>query len=94
MKEFWKKNEPKIPAVLSRFFSVKTTCSLLSFLKYLETRGSSILIIFSWKVGIGGILKVHFTNVLHFALDFQNLANWNIEVVKAKENQPRLINDG
>jgi hypothetical protein len=34
MKEFLKtKNEPKIPAVLSRFFSVKTAGSLLSLLK-------------------------------------------------------------
>jgi hypothetical protein len=48
MKEFLKtKNEPKIPAVLSRFFSVKTAGSLLSLLKYLETWGSYILINFS-----------------------------------------------
>ncbi len=31
------------------------------------------------------VFVVHFTSVLHFALGFQNLANWNIEVAKAKE---------
>jgi hypothetical protein len=96
MKEFIKtKNEPKIPAVLSRFFSVKTAGSFLSLLKYLETWGSYILINFPWKVGIGGFFKVHFTSVLHFALGFQNLANWNIEVAKAKEiNQDLLLMAG
>ncbi len=79
---------------------MKTAGSLLSLLKYLETWGSYILIKFPWKVGIGGFLVwkvgiggflVHFTSVLHFALGFQNLANWNIEGAKAKEINQDLL---
>jgi hypothetical protein len=40
------------------------------------------------------VFVVHFTSVLHFALGFQNLANWNIEVAKANEINQDSTNNG